>query len=76
MFDPEKLYPSDDPEVNAIFPRSTLASWRCENRGPAWSKWGKRCFYRGSDLNDFIASRRRETEDSERIRSTQPDFAA
>ena len=72
MFEPERLYPSNDPELLAIFSQSTLASWRCEKRGPAWLKWGKRVFYRGKDLNAFIELRRRETEDSKRAEDLAP----
>ncbi len=54
MFDSERLYQTDDPELTAVWPTSTLANWRAEKRGPKYVKYGKRIIYRGSDLNAFI----------------------
>ena len=56
----EKLYLTDDPDLLAIWPASTLANWRSEKRGPAYIKVGKRIFYRGSDLNAFLTAHRIE----------------
>lgn len=54
MFDDSKIYMADDPALRAIAPRSTMAHWRCESRGPAYVKLGKRVGYRGVDLNKWI----------------------
>lgn len=57
MFDPAKLYPANDPEIEVLGTYSTLASWRHEGRGPAFIKVGTRVLYRGSDLNSWLESR-------------------
>ena len=57
MFDDNKLYLTSDPAVKAIGPYSTLAHWRSEGRGPRFIKLGAKVAYRGSDLNEWLASR-------------------
>ena len=57
MFDDHRLYFTDDPALKALAPCSTMAHWRCEGRGPAFIKVGWRVAYRGSDLDDWLASR-------------------
>ena len=42
MFDETRLYLTDDPALRAIAPASTLAHWRCENRGPAYIRLGQK----------------------------------
>ena len=58
MFKPDRLYLTDDLELLAIWKASTLANWRYERRGPAYMKVGKRVYYRGADLNDFLLKHR------------------
>ena len=58
MFVPEKLYLASDPALKILAPYSTMAHWRCEGRGPAFFKSGQRVLYKGSDLNDWLQSRR------------------
>ncbi|MCY3755944.1 MAG: MerR family transcriptional regulator [Alphaproteobacteria bacterium] len=60
MFDPDKLYTTDDPALRMLAPASTLAQWRYEKRGPAYMKYGKRIMYCGKDLNAFLAAHRVE----------------
>ena len=62
MFDPDRFYLTDDPELARVWKPSTLANWRWEGRGPAFSKTGKRILYLGRDLNDYIAQHRVEPE--------------
>ena len=57
MFDDDKLYLTSDPALKAIGPYSTLAHWRSEGRGPKFVKLGSKVAYRGSDLNEWLASR-------------------
>ena len=58
MFDDDKLYLTSDPALTqAIGPYSTLAHWRSEGRGPKFVKLGSKVAYRGSDLNEWLASR-------------------
>ncbi len=57
MFEDNKLYLTDDPALQVLWPYSTLAHWRCEGRGPAFVKLGSKVAYKGADLNACIASR-------------------
>ena len=57
MFDPDKLFFTNDPAILALAPYSTLAHWRSEGRGPAYVKIGSRVAYRGVDLNRWLAER-------------------
>ena len=57
MFEDNKLYLTSDPALKAIGPYSTLAHWRSEGRGPRFVKLGAKVAYRGSDLNEWLASR-------------------
>jgi len=58
MFDPGKVYPADNPQLNEIVAYSTLAHMRQERRGPAYFKLGKRILYKGEDLNRWLDSKR------------------
>ena len=60
LFDPQKLYQTDDPALLQIAPASTMADWRSQKRGPAYVKYGKRVLYRGDDLNTFLEAHRVE----------------
>ncbi len=62
MFDPERLYLTDDEELTKVWSASTLANWRWEKRGPVYSKTGKRILYLGRDLNAFIDQHRVEPQ--------------
>ncbi len=57
MFDPKKLYFTNDPELLALMPYSTAAHMRSDGRGPAFVKIGSRVAYRGADLNSWLDSR-------------------
>ena len=65
MFDPDKYYAADDPQLNALVTYSTLASYRHEGRGPAYAKIGRRIMYLGKDLNAWLAARRVATSESQ-----------
>ena len=58
MFQSDRLYLTDNPDLLAVWKASTLAGWRCEERGPVYMKIGKRVYYKGADLNAFIDSHR------------------
>ena len=55
MFEDGRLYRANDPQVIAIIPYSTGASWRHEGRGPRYLKISNRVFYDGKDLNAFLS---------------------
>ena len=57
MFNNDRLYAANDPALRQIAPYSTMAHWRCEGRGPSFIKIGPRVSYRGSALNEWLASR-------------------
>ena len=54
MFDPDRLYFTNDPAILALAPYSTMAHWRSEGRGPAFIKIGPKVAYRGGDLNEWL----------------------
>ena len=54
MFDHDRLYRTDDPAITDIWSAGTLANWRSLGKGPAYARLGKRVWYRGCDLNDWI----------------------
>ena len=60
MFEPDRIYQTNDADLLAIWTASTLANWRYEGSGPAYMKPGKRVFYRGADLNAFMERHRIE----------------
>ena len=65
MFQPDRLYLTDDPDLLAILEgKHSRQSWRCEKRGPAYMKAGKRVYYRGDDLNAFLNRHRVEPRDA------------
>ena len=57
MFDETKLYMTNDPDLLALAPYSTMAHWRSEGRGPAFIKIGQRVAYSGKALNEWLAAR-------------------
>lgn len=57
MFDPDKIYVTDDPQLLTIARKSTLATWRCRGRGPPYVKLGSRVGYFGRDLNEWLLGR-------------------
>ena len=54
MYDPERLYRASDPDLRQIAAYATMAAWRCRGEGPSYVKIGKRVFYHGRDLNEWI----------------------
>ncbi len=58
MFEPSKLYLTNDPALRVLAAPQTMVHWRREGRGPAYIKAGGRVLYRGDDLNDWIERQR------------------
>ena len=61
MFQVDRLYRTDDPELEKIGKPQTLARWRCEGWGPKFMRVGQRVCYLGQDLNGWLESRKVET---------------
>ncbi len=57
MFDPDRLYFTNDPALLVIGSYWKLAHWRSQGKGPAYIKVGGRVAYRGSDLNAWLDAR-------------------
>ena len=60
MADPEDLVPESEAAPILGLQRATLATWRCQGRGPAFIKIGRRVFYRRRVLLDWIAAQERK----------------
>jgi hypothetical protein len=56
--DPDSYYPPEAPELRVLGAVQTLARWRHEGRGPAYSKRGSRVIYLGRDVLEWLAARR------------------
>ncbi|MCY4394791.1 MAG: DNA-binding protein [Rhodospirillaceae bacterium] len=69
MFDPEKLYLSDDPALDILGKPQTRAHWRSEGVGPPYVKFGGRVAYRGRDLNEWVESQVVRTDQTRPRRS-------
>ena len=55
MFNNGKLYQTNDPALLALGKPQTLRHWRVYGIGPRYVKIGKRIFYSGAALNEYIA---------------------
>jgi len=62
---PDQYYPPDAPELRPLGAVQTLARWRHEGKGPAYSKSGSRVIYLGADALAYLKARRVETETTE-----------
>lgn len=62
---PEAFYVPDAPELRILGAVQTLARWRHEGKGPSYTKSGSRALYRGSDVLEWLSSKRIETKVSE-----------
>lgn len=54
MFEDDRLYRAGDPALRPIGAYFTMAAWRCQSKGPAYVRIGRRIFYRGRDLNEWL----------------------
>lgn len=54
IFDNERIFFSEDPELRVLGSVEKLAQWRHRNRGPAFIRIGRRIAYHGSDLNAYL----------------------
>ncbi|SDJ16409.1 hypothetical protein [Lutimaribacter saemankumensis] len=58
VFDDERVYFPEDPEMRVLGNREKLAQWRHRMTGPAFIRIGRRIGYHGSDLNTYLSSQR------------------
>jgi hypothetical protein len=60
MIDPEDLVPDEVIARELHQTKQTLASWRCNGKGPPFFKVGRKIFYRRSDVRIWLATKLRE----------------
>jgi len=60
LFDPNRNYVLDDPELDLIGDRTKLAQWRHKGVGPAFYRRGRKIIYRGEELNTWADAQRVE----------------
>lgn len=65
LFEDERAYTLDAPELGVLGNREKLAQWRCRGIGPAFYKLGRKVLYKGHDLNAWVEVRR--------VNNGQPD---
>ena len=53
-FDNDRYYFAGDAEMRLIATKGTLGVWRCEGRGPRYTRFGNRVCYLGADLNRWL----------------------
>jgi hypothetical protein len=58
IFDHDRVFFPEDPEMRVLGSVEKLAQWRHRNRGPAFIRIGRRIGYHGTDLNAYLTARR------------------
>ena len=58
LFEDERNYTLDDPELSVIGDREKLGQWRHKGYGPAYFKLGRKIIYSGKDLNAWAFQNR------------------
>ncbi|MDP2492576.1 MerR family transcriptional regulator [Shimia thalassica] len=58
IFDQDRIFFPDDPELRVLGTVEKLAQWRHRNRGPAFIRIGRRIGYHGTDLNAYLSAQR------------------
>jgi hypothetical protein len=58
----EPLISSNDAARHINVTKSTLATWRCQRKGPRFFKLGRGCWYRATDLDAWIAKQAHDPE--------------
>ena len=58
IFQADRIYFPDDPEMRVFGPTAKLAQWRHRMCGPAFIRIGRRIGYHGADLNAYMSARR------------------
>ncbi len=60
LFEQNRNYVLNDPELNLIGDRAKLAQWHHKGIGPAFYRLGRKIIYRGADLNAWTEAQRVE----------------
>ncbi|AXI54920.1 MerR family transcriptional regulator [Sulfitobacter sp. JL08] len=58
IFDADRMYFPEDPEMRVFGSIEKLAQWRHRNVGPAFIRIGRRIGYYGTDLNAYLSNQR------------------
>lgn len=58
IFDQDRIFFPEDPELRVLGTVEKLAQWRHRNRGPAFIRIGRRIGYHGTDLNAYLSAQR------------------
>ena len=58
VFDNNRVYFPEDPEMRLFGSVEKLAQWRHRVTGPAFIRIGRRIGYHGTDLNAYLAAQR------------------
>ena len=58
IYENDRIYFPEDPELRVLGTVEKLAQWRHFRRGPAFIRIGRRIGYHGSDLNAYLSAQR------------------
>ena len=58
QFEDSRYYRTNDPALEVIGTRGTMAQWRHRGEGPRYVRFGNRVLYLGSDLNGWLDAHR------------------
>ena len=58
VFNDDRVYFPEDPEMQLLGNREKLAQWRHRMCGPAFIRIGRRIGYHGTDLNTYLSAQR------------------
>lgn len=58
IFDDDRVYFPEDPEMRVLGNTGKLAQWRHRVTGPAFIRIGRRIGYHGTDLNAYLSAQR------------------
>ena len=58
IYDDDRIYFPEDPELCVLGDREKLAQWRHRMTGPAFIRIGRRIGYHGADLNAYLQAQR------------------
>ena len=58
IFDQDRIFFPEDPELRVFGSTEKLAQWRHRRRGPAFIRIGRRIGYHGTDLNAYLSAQR------------------